>query len=252
MRGYPRVVEGKTYIADQARRARLQSAAWSSIVVALAGGYGIALSLLAWVCGHTVVYRLLPADAHAADVAGGSGAVDRVHGYLEGLGLVGSVGITVTAVLATALVAHLLRRARMQCDAAPVRFSPMLAGLATCRAQRSTRMMSMLVPAAAFVAMEVHERVAAGLAAPPLRLLVVGAIVQALLGFVVADIASGSVRTGARAVDAVILRLQTTPSVTHERSHATPCSVDVVPRWATSGIVARKLARRGPPVRTAW
>ncbi len=182
-------------------------------------GFRLGFAILGWSIGHDLAYALTaPLDR---------AALEGAHGYVDAA----MVGGQLATLLGFALVLRtILRRGTF---GAWIRETGEGTLLAT----------AVGVPVAAFLALEFGERALAGVAVvPDTRLLLVGVLVQAVLGLLVLGIVRWSLRVASELVEALRRPLETTLRGVPQIVVATRV-ID-----AASIIATRSGWHRGPPV----
>ena len=153
--------------------------------------FALAFVLLGWIASHSVAYALVGLLPHGHDHP-----EPHIHGYLEAVKLAGGCGL----VLAFALALRVFFKHGT--------FGEWLheGGIAGTRKQVA---LATVLPAAAFVAIEHLERLAAGMGtAPSARLLVVGVLVQLVVGLLCLGLVRITFRVAEKVIEFAVRRVR--------------------------------------------
>ena len=197
--------------------------------------FALAFVVLGWIVGHSITYEvvgLLPHDHHGLDHnhAHDGHLKPHVHGYMDGLGLAGGAGL----VLAFGLALRTFFRHGS--------FGEWLheGGISGTRKQVA---LATSLPTSVFVLVEHLERLAAGTGTTPsTRLLVVGVLVQLVLGLACLAL----VRFTFRVAEKVIVSIARGPLVRPARQETVLALEDVVLAHPLCPMAGLK-AGRAPP-----
>lgn len=153
--------------------------------------FALAFVLLGWIVSHSVAYALVGLLPHGHDHP-----EQHIHGYLGALKLAGGCGL----VLAFALALRVFFKHGT--------FGEWLheGGIAGTRKQVA---LATVLPAAVFVAIEHLERLAAGMGtAPSARLLVVGVLVQLVVGLLCLGLVRITFRVAEKVIEFAVRRVR--------------------------------------------
>lgn len=153
--------------------------------------FALAFVLLGWIASHSVAYALVGLLPHGHDHP-----EQHIHGYLGALKLAGGCGL----VLAFALALRVFFKHGT--------FGEWLheGGIAGTRKQVA---LATVLPAAVFVAIEHLERLAAGTGtAPSARLLVVGVLVQLVVGLLCLGLVRITFRVAEKVIEFAVRRVR--------------------------------------------
>lgn len=153
--------------------------------------FALAFVLLGWIASHSVAYALVGLLPHGHDHP-----EPHIHGYLGALKLAGGCGL----VLAFALALRVFFKHGT--------FGEWLheGGIAGTRKQVA---LATVLPAAVFVAIEHLERLAAGMGtAPSARLLVVGVLVQLVVGLLCLGLVRITFRVAEKVIEFAVRRVR--------------------------------------------